>query len=140
MTSSQISGYLPAESLFDLVVIDEASQSDITVLPGMLRGKSWLIVGDGKQVSPTESFISEESIDSLRAALPRCPLEDSLLPGQSFFDLAAQAFPFGRYVGCACMSSDFSLSSQILLCHSFQSGIKGTLSVCVRFVTLYVLF
>ncbi|CAB9500882.1 Uncharacterized ATP-dependent helicase MG140 [Seminavis robusta] len=98
MTSSQISDYLPAEGLFDLVVIDEASQSDITVLPGMLRGKSWLIVGDGKQVSPTESFISEESIDSLRAALPRCPLEDSLLPGQSFFDLCAQAFPRGRIV------------------------------------------
>jgi hypothetical protein len=36
---------LPAEVLFDLVVIDEASQSDITVLPGLLRGKKWLVVG-----------------------------------------------------------------------------------------------
>ena len=58
MTSSQISDFLPSECLFDLVIIDEASQSDITVLPGMLRGKQWLIVGDSKQVSPTESFVS----------------------------------------------------------------------------------
>lgn len=35
LTSSQISDYLPSEAgLFDLVIIDEASQSDITVLPG----------------------------------------------------------------------------------------------------------
>ena len=101
MTSSQISDYLPPElGLFDLVIVDEASQSDVTLLPGMLRGKQWFIVGDGKQVSPTESFVSETQIDSLRAALPRSPLKDSLLPGQSFFDLCAQGFPQGRAVLC----------------------------------------
>lgn len=99
LTTSQISDYLPAECLFDLVVIDETSQSDVTVLPGMLRGKQWLVVGDGKQVSPTESFISEAEIETLRAALPECPLENSLMPGQSFFDLCAQAFPNGRVSG-----------------------------------------
>ena len=99
LTSSQINDYLPPEfGLFDLVVIDEASQSDVTVLPGMLRGKQWLIVGDGKQVSPSEAFISESQINSLRAALPQSPLEDSLLPGHSFFDLSAQCFPRGRVV------------------------------------------
>ena len=98
MTSSQVSDYLPAECLFDLVVIDEASQSDITVLPGMLRGKQWLIVGDGKQVSPTESFVSEESIEMLKAALPESPFASSMLPGHSFFDLCAQAFPKGRTI------------------------------------------
>lgn len=96
LTTGQISDYLPAECLFDLVIIDEASQSDVTVLPGMLRGKQWLIVGDGKQVSPTEAFVSEGDIDNLRAALPHCPFERSLMPGQSFFDLCAQAFPRGR--------------------------------------------
>jgi hypothetical protein len=96
LTTSQISDYLPPECLFDLVIIDEASQSDVTVLPGMLRGKQWLIVGDGKQVSPTEAFVSEEGIDNLRAALPPSPLQNSLLPGHSFFDLCAQAFPRGR--------------------------------------------
>lgn len=110
LTTSQISDYLPAECLFDLVIIDESSQSDVTVLPGMLRGKQWLIVGDGKQVSPTESFISEEQIDSLRAALPTSPLESSLLPGQSFFDLCSQAFPKGRVV----LNEHFRCASEII--------------------------
>ena len=100
MTSSQISDYLPPENLFDLVIIDESSQSDVTVLPGMLRGKQWLVVGDGKQVSPTESFISKEHMDGLRASLPSCPLKNSLLPGQSFFDLCSHAFPNARVSLC----------------------------------------
>lgn len=98
LTSSQISDYLPSECLFDLVVIDEASQSDITVLPGMLRGRQWLIVGDGKQVSPTESFVAEEQIEMLKSAMPESPFEASMLPGHSFFDLCAQAFPMGRII------------------------------------------
>ena len=98
LTTSQISDYLPAECLFDLVVIDESSQSDVTVLPGMMRGKQWLIVGDGKQVSPTEAFVSEENMENLRTTLPDSPLEDALLPGRSFFDMCAQAFPRGRVV------------------------------------------
>ena len=97
LTTSQISDFLPPECLFDLVINDETSQSDVTALPGMLRGRQWLIVGDGKQVSPTESFVSEVQIESLRCSLPTtCPLAPALLPGQSFFDLCAQAFPAGR--------------------------------------------
>uniref|UniRef100_A0A7S3KYB6 Uncharacterized protein n=1 Tax=Amphora coffeiformis TaxID=265554 RepID=A0A7S3KYB6_9STRA len=110
LTTSQISDYLPAEGLFDLVVVDEASQSDVTVIPGMLRGKQWLIVGDSKQVSPTESFISEEQIYGLQAALPPSPLRDSLLPGNSFFDLCSQAFPGGRVV----LSEHFRCSEDII--------------------------
>ncbi|CAJ1931682.1 unnamed protein product [Cylindrotheca closterium] len=110
LTTSQISDYLPAECLFDLVIIDEASQSDITVLPGMLRGKQWLIVGDGKQVSPTEAFVSEGSMEALRASLPESPFERSLMPGQSFFDLCAQAFPRGRVV----LSEHFRCSPEII--------------------------
>ena len=49
----RVSETIPAEvGLFDLVVIDEASQSDIWALPALLRGKKLLIVGDHKQVSP----------------------------------------------------------------------------------------
>jgi hypothetical protein len=98
LTSPQISDYLPPQCLFDLVIIDEASQSDVTVLPGMMRGKQWLIVGDTKQVSPTDGFVAEEHIETLKAALPKSPLEDSLLPGHSFFDLCAQAYPNGRVI------------------------------------------
>jgi hypothetical protein len=117
LTTSQISDYLPSEEcLFDLVIVDEASQSDVTVLPGLLRGKQWLIVGDGKQVSPTESFISEETIDSLRSSLPESPLEASLLPGQSFFDLCSQAFPRGRVV----LTEHFRCAEQIIAFSNHQ--------------------
>jgi len=36
-----------------LVIVDEASQSDLWALPALLRAKKLLIVGDNKQVSPT---------------------------------------------------------------------------------------
>jgi len=111
LTSSQISDYLPAECMFDLIICDEASQSEVvSILPGMLRGKQWLIVGDTKQVSPTDCFVAEDQIESLRASLPQSPFAQSLLPGQSFFDLCAQAFPRGRVV----LSEHFRCAQQII--------------------------
>jgi superfamily I DNA and/or RNA helicase len=40
-----------------LVIVDEASQSDLWALPAILRGKWILVVGDDKQVSPDGGFI-----------------------------------------------------------------------------------
>ncbi len=57
---------LPPElGCFDLVIIDEASQSDLTALPALLRAKKVLIVGDDKQVSPEGVGLEEEKIRSL---------------------------------------------------------------------------
>ena len=55
----------PDVGLFDLVVIDEASQSDIWALPALLRGKKVLVVGDHKQVSPSAVGTAEEKIKEL---------------------------------------------------------------------------
>lgn len=112
LTTSQISDYLPADSgLFDLVICDEASQAEVvTILPGMLRGKQWLIVGDTKQVSPTDCFVSEEQMDLLRVSLPDTPFSEAFLPGQSFFDLCATAFPTGRVV----LSEHFRCAQEII--------------------------
>lgn len=53
MPHYKISEHLPsALSEFDLVIIDEASQSDLSALPAILRAKKVLVVGDDKQVSP----------------------------------------------------------------------------------------
>src|SRR6266849_1505922 len=53
MPHYRVSESLPAElGCFHLVVIDEASQSDLTALPSLLRAQKVLIVGDDKQVSP----------------------------------------------------------------------------------------
>jgi superfamily I DNA and/or RNA helicase len=44
---------MPADiGAFDLVIVDEASQSDLWALPAIVRGKKILVVGDDKQVSP----------------------------------------------------------------------------------------
>lgn len=66
MPHSQVSESLPANlGCFDLVIIDEASQSDITALPALLRAKKVLIVGDDKQVSPEEGFTEVDKIQNL---------------------------------------------------------------------------
>jgi hypothetical protein len=52
---------------FDLVILDEASQSDITALGPLARGKKFLIVGDEQQVSPAPVGIPDQKIDALRS-------------------------------------------------------------------------
>ena len=66
MPHYRVSESLPPElGCFDLVIIDEASQSDLTALPSLLRAKKALIVGDDKQVSPEGVGLEEEKIRSL---------------------------------------------------------------------------
>jgi very-short-patch-repair endonuclease/transcription elongation GreA/GreB family factor len=79
---------------FDLVIVDEASQSDITSLPVVLRGKQLLIVGDDKQVSPSAVGIEERIAIQLRETfLKGMPLESSLDPATSLYDIASMTFP-----------------------------------------------
>lgn len=49
---------------FDVVIMDESSQSSIISLTALLRGKKMIIVGDDKQISPISVGIT---IDSLKA-------------------------------------------------------------------------
>jgi superfamily I DNA and/or RNA helicase/very-short-patch-repair endonuclease len=66
MPHYRISESLPAElGCFDLVIIDEASQSDLTALPAILRAQKVLIVGDDKQVSPEGVGLEEDKIRNL---------------------------------------------------------------------------
>jgi very-short-patch-repair endonuclease/phosphopantetheinyl transferase (holo-ACP synthase) len=66
MPHYRVSESLPAElGCFDLVIIDEASQSDLMALPSLLRATKVLIVGDDKQVSPEGVGLEEEKIRSL---------------------------------------------------------------------------
>jgi very-short-patch-repair endonuclease/transcription elongation GreA/GreB family factor len=80
--------------LFDLVIIDEASQSDVTSLPAIIRGKKILVVGDDKQVSPSTIGIEERQIIQLRTTfLQGNPYADQMDPGSSLYDLASIVFP-----------------------------------------------
>lgn len=94
----RVSESLPSEfGSFDLVIIDEASQSDITALPAIMRAKKLLVVGDDKQVSPTAAFVAEEKILQLKHNfLKQQPFSELLLPGVSIYDLACSVFPSQR--------------------------------------------
>ena len=98
MPTWRISESLPSEfGSFDLVIIDEASQSDITALPAIMRAKKLLIVGDDKQVSPTAAFFAEEKILQLKHNfLKDQPFAELVLPGISIYDLASAVFPSQR--------------------------------------------
>jgi very-short-patch-repair endonuclease len=52
-----------AKTQFDLVIIDEASQSDVTAFPVLFFGKKCLVVGDDEQVSPMAIGSSAQAYD-----------------------------------------------------------------------------
>ena len=90
MSHDRISETFPATlGDFDLVIIDEASQSDFQALPALLRSKKILVVGDDKQVSPTGIGIREEEFKFLRDDL-KFQVEDykkMMSPENSIYDL-----------------------------------------------------
>ena len=90
----RISETLPAEmGLFDLVVIDEASQSDISSLPAILRGQKLLVVGDHKQVSPAAVGVSEAKISAAYERLLKDqPHGAHMTSDKSIYDLARVVF------------------------------------------------
>lgn len=90
----RVSEALPPEvGLFDLVVIDEASQSDIWALPALLRGKKLLIVGDHKQVSPSAVGMKEVKIlELVDRFLKDQPHGSEMTPDKSIYDLARVVF------------------------------------------------
>jgi AAA domain len=113
----RVAEQLPAElGAFDLVIVDEASQSDITALPAILRGTKVLIVGDDKQVSPTPIGIEDRKIVQLRTTfLAGLPFADHMDPATSLYELAGMIYP-GRTIilreHFRCVESIISFSSR----------------------------
>ena len=96
MAHYRVSESLPAElGCFDLVVIDEASQSDLTALPSLLRAQKALIVGDDKQVSPDAVGLEEERVRSLMNRFLGNQVETyraQMSPQHSIYDLFKVVF------------------------------------------------
>lgn len=68
MPHARISESLPAEfGMFDLVIVDEASQSTLSALPALFRAKQILVVGDDKQVSPDNVGLDMSEANALAA-------------------------------------------------------------------------
>jgi len=96
MPHYRISESLPAEfGCFDLVIIDEASQSDLTALPALLRAKKVLIVGDDKQVSPEGVGLEEQKVRHLMTRYLQDQVETyrpQFSPERSLYDLFKVVF------------------------------------------------
>jgi very-short-patch-repair endonuclease len=94
MSHARVSEAMPPEiGAFDLVIVDEASQSNLWALPAILRAKKILVVGDNKQVSPTAGFIEAARIDELYARfLSEQPYGVEMTPEKSLYELAARVY------------------------------------------------
>jgi very-short-patch-repair endonuclease len=95
MPEYKIPEQLPADfGDFDLVILDEASQSDITALAALARGKKILVVGDEEQVSPAAVGVPVQKINALRAecldGLPNSGLIDE---NSSIFEITKRMHP-----------------------------------------------
>ena len=52
---------------FDIVIVDEASQADLTALPILYMGEKIIVVGDDKQVTPLAIGTNDAAVDSFNA-------------------------------------------------------------------------
>jgi hypothetical protein len=57
----------PAPGVFDVIIVDEASQCGLEALPLFYLGKKTIVVGDEKQISPSGEFQEAASISKLLA-------------------------------------------------------------------------
>lgn len=80
---------------FDMIIADEASQSDISALAIMYLGKKIIIVGDDEQVSPSAVGVDIDKMEALssmyiKGVIPNAHLYDMK---SSLYDIAKTTFP-----------------------------------------------
>ncbi len=108
--SRVVENFDPRMTRFDVVIIDEASQSDVMALVALYLGKTVLVVGDHEQVSPSAVGQDLGIIQNLIFQyLPGVPNSD-LYDGQiSIYDLARQSFG-----GTTCLVEHFRCVPEII--------------------------
>ncbi|NLV16308.1 MAG: AAA family ATPase [Syntrophomonadaceae bacterium] len=84
----------PKENRFDIVIIDEASQSDVSSLAILYMGRKLIIVGDDKQVSPMAVGVEIDKLNALQqmyiqGKIPNAHLYDAKT---SIYDIAKTTF------------------------------------------------
>ena len=84
----------PARNHFDVVIIDEASQSDVTALGITYLADKVIIVGDDKQVSPLAVGTAQSRMDDLEKMYLKDVIPNSHLYGTStsLYDIAATTY------------------------------------------------
>lgn len=84
----------PSQNFFDVVIVDEASQSDVSALAILYLAKKVIIVGDDKQVSPMAVGVDIDRMNALREmyikdAIPNWHLYDAKT---SLYDIAGTTY------------------------------------------------
>ncbi|HKI01091.1 MAG TPA: AAA domain-containing protein [Thermoanaerobaculia bacterium] len=83
----------PRETKFDVVIIDEASQSDVTALAALYLGREHVVVGDKEQVTPDAVGQRWDEVQRLIATDLQGIPNNHLYDGQtSIYDLAEASF------------------------------------------------
>ncbi|WP_160163297.1 AAA domain-containing protein [Nitrolancea hollandica] len=105
-----VENYDPRTTRFDVVIIDEASQSDVLALIALYLAQQVIIVGDDEQVSPDAVGQKIEGVEFLinehLRGIPNAHLYDGLL---SIYDLARQSFG-----GVICLREHFRSVPEII--------------------------
>jgi very-short-patch-repair endonuclease len=108
--SRVVENFDPQVTRFDVVIIDEASQSDVMALIALYLGKSVLVVGDHEQVSPTPVGQDLSMVGNLISqylyGIPNSHLYDGQI---SIYDLARQSFG-----GTTCLMEHFRCVPEII--------------------------
>ncbi len=108
--SRVVENFDPCSTRFDVVIIDEASQSDVMALVALYLGKTALVVGDHEQVSPSavgqDLGIIQNLIFQYLQGVPNSDLYDGQI---SIYDLARQSFG-----GTTCLVEHFRCVPEII--------------------------
>ena len=84
----------PQPGMFDVVIVDEASQCGLDALLLMYIGKKMIIVGDDEQISPTSVGVKQDEFKALvDHFLPGFENASAFHPDTSLFDLGSRWFP-----------------------------------------------
>lgn len=107
------------DDLFDVVIVDESSQSDISAITVLLRGKRAVIVGDEWQISPEAIGKDNEMVENLiHRYLKEIPHSEWFDLKTSLYHTALRVFPsrlvLKEHFRCAPSIIDFSNN----LCYS----------------------
>jgi very-short-patch-repair endonuclease len=83
-----------AEPVFDVVVVDEASQADIFALPALSLARRAVVVGDDQQIGPQLVGVSAERVNALITShLSEVPSAEHFDTESSLYDHAVRRSP-----------------------------------------------
>lgn len=108
--SRVVESFIPNRDRFDVVIIDEASQSDVMAMVALYFAKEVVIVGDHEQVSPDAVGQNQDEVTNLIDAhlkgIPNAALYDGKT---SIYDLANSSFG-----GLVCLREHFRCVPEII--------------------------